>query len=248
MANVRRESKQADSLLRARAGELLGQLRARQQEDPSPIFVEFAGTPKSGKSTCIDIVSHFFRRTGFRVHAPAEGASRRTPYYLKRDLVAYNAWCASYALSHILEGVYGSDRFDLAMLDRGLFDSLAWFELLKGDGQIEKEDFDAIVSFLMREHWRKHIDCVFIFCCDDITALQRENEQKLVDDPGVAMNTAFLRRLNAAYQSVNEAYSAFMPAVHTIDTSATSSTTPRTTASGVAGCIMTIMESRLQRC
>ena len=32
-----------------------------------PVFVEFSGTPKSGKSTCIDIVSHFFRRVGFNV-------------------------------------------------------------------------------------------------------------------------------------------------------------------------------------
>ncbi len=25
-----------------------------------PVIIEFSGTPKSGKSTCIDIVSHFF--------------------------------------------------------------------------------------------------------------------------------------------------------------------------------------------
>ena len=43
-----------------------------------PVFVEFSGTPKSGKSTCIDIVSHFFRRVGFNVLAPTEGASKRT--------------------------------------------------------------------------------------------------------------------------------------------------------------------------
>ena len=69
-----------------------------------PLFVEFAGTPKSGKSTCIDTVSHFFRRLGYNVLAPTEGASKRTPYYLKDDLVAFNAWSATYALTHILEG------------------------------------------------------------------------------------------------------------------------------------------------
>jgi putative protein kinase ArgK-like GTPase of G3E family len=45
-----------------------------------PFFVEFSGTPKSGKSTCIDIVSHFFRRMQYKVLAPSEGASKRTPY------------------------------------------------------------------------------------------------------------------------------------------------------------------------
>ena len=100
-----------------------------------PLFVEFAGTPKSGKSTCIDTVNHFFRRLGYKVLAPTEGASKRTPYYLKDDLVAFNAWSATYALTHILEGRFGSDQYHLVIMDRGLFDALAWFELLK-----QKED------------------------------------------------------------------------------------------------------------
>ena len=44
-----------------------------QQVQP-PVFIEFAGTPKSGKSTCIDTVSHFFRRTGYKVLAPNRGS------------------------------------------------------------------------------------------------------------------------------------------------------------------------------
>lgn len=90
-----------------------------------PLFVEFAGTPKSGKSTCIDTVSHFFRRLDYKVLAPTEGASKRTPYYLKKNLVAFNAWSASYALTHILEGRYGSDEYHIVILGRGLFDALA---------------------------------------------------------------------------------------------------------------------------
>ena len=96
------------------------------QENPLPFFVEFAGTPKSGKSSCIEIVRHFFRRVGFRILAPTEGASRRTPYYLKNNLPAFNTWSASYALTHVLEGKYDAeDRYQIALLDRGLFDALA---------------------------------------------------------------------------------------------------------------------------
>ena len=63
-----------------------------------PFSLSSQGLPKSGKSTCIDIVSHFFRRLDFKVLAPSEGASRRTPYYLKDDWFAYNTWSPSYAL------------------------------------------------------------------------------------------------------------------------------------------------------
>ena len=82
-----------------------------------PLFVEFAGTPKSGKSTCIDTVNHFFRRLGYKILAPTEGASKRTPYYLKDDYVAFNAWSATYALTHILEGRYGTDEYHIVILD-----------------------------------------------------------------------------------------------------------------------------------
>lgn len=109
--------------IKARAEQVLEGLRENQQE--RAVFIEFAGTPKSGKSTCIGIVHHFFRRVGFKVLAPAEGASKRTPYYLRDNWMAFNTWSASYALMHVLEGRYGSDRYDLAILDRGLFDALA---------------------------------------------------------------------------------------------------------------------------
>ena len=127
-----------------------------------PLFVEFAGTPKSGKSTCIDTVNHFFRRLGYKVLAPTEGASKRTPYYLKEDLVAFNAWSAAYALTHILEGRYGSDEYHLVIMDRGLFDALAWFELLRDQDRITSEHCSTIQDFLLVSHWQDLIDMVFL--------------------------------------------------------------------------------------
>ncbi|MBV9993508.1 MAG: hypothetical protein JOZ72_19705 [Alphaproteobacteria bacterium] len=76
----------------------------------SPLIVEFSGSPKSGKSTNIDIVQHFFKRSGFTVWAPTEGASKRTPYILKRDLVAFNAWSLNYAISELLLSHHNVDK------------------------------------------------------------------------------------------------------------------------------------------
>lgn len=238
------QTARALAVLKERAHALKKMLSEKQGGNPYPFLFEFAGTPKSGKSTCIDIISHFFRRTGFGVHAPTEGASKRTPYFLKPDVVAYNAWCASYALSHILESVYGPDKFELAILDRGLFDSLAWFELATIQGRLTEEDRDAIASFLMVAQWRKHINCVFMFHCDHTTALQREYEHKLIDEPGLAMNADFLTKLNTAYESVRERYSISMPVLHVIDTSGSKSTTPISTASQIATHIMDCMEGK----
>ena len=171
-----------------------------------PLFVEFAGTPKAGKSTCIDTVNHFFRRLGYKILAPTEGASKRTPYYLKDDYVAFNAWSATYALTHILEGRYGTDEYHIVILDRGLFDALAWFELLKENDDITSEDCSAIQQFLLVGHWRELVDVVFLFQTDPATSLERENQNKLIEEPGRAMNPDFLSNLNSAYDATRGQY------------------------------------------
>ena len=227
--------------LRERAEQILAGLRDAPIE--RPVFVEFAGTPKSGKSTCIEIVRHFFRRLEYKVLAPAEGASRRTPYYLKDDLIAFNTWSASYALMHVLEGLHGSDRYDLAILDRGLFDALAWFELLASRGEISGGVRDQVQSFLQIEYWRSTIDAVLLFRTDAETAMTRENSDKLISEPGQAMNPSFLADLNGAYGRVETKYADQFSRFESIDTSEVAGTSPETTAEHVAHIILDVFEN-----
>ena len=221
--------------LRERAKRVLAERRR-------PVFIEFAGTPKSGKSTCIEIVRHFFRRLDYKVLAPAEGASRRTPYYLKDDLFAFNTWSASYALMHVLEGLHGSDQYDLAILDRGLFDALVWFELLASRGEISGEVRDHVQSFLQIEYWRSAIDAVLLFTTNAETAMARENSNKLISESGKAMNPAFLDELNDAYGQVQSRYAGEFTRFESIDTSDSAGTNPETTAERVANLILDIFD------
>ena len=216
--------------------------RLRDQPRDRPVFVEFSGSPKSGKSTCIDIVGHFFRRQGFRILAPTEGASKRTPYYLKENLVAFNTWSASYALNHIFDGLYSADRYDISILDRGLFDALVWFELLSTKGDITEEVAEKIHNFLLIEDWRAVIDAVFLFQADPDTSMDRENKDKLVEDTGRAMNPDFLADLNEAYGSVRDRYSSCFPRFEVIDTSVTEGTTPKSTAIEVTRMILDLFD------
>lgn len=226
--------------LRERAEGALKALRAPTR----PVFVEFAGTPKSGKSTCIEIVRHFFRRLDYRVLTPAEGASQRTPYYFKakNDLIAFNTWSASYALMHVLEGLHGPDQYDLAILDRGLFDALAWFELLAARNDISDDVRDQVQSFLQIDHWRSAIDAVLLFKTDAETAMARENSDKLISEPGQAMNKEFLGELNGAYGAVQAKYAGQFSRFESIDTSEAANTSPERTAEHVADIILDVFE------
>lgn len=229
--------------LRQKAESVKASLDALPDGPERPIFIEFSGTPKSGKSTCIDIVAHFFRRLGFRVLAPTEGASKRTPYYLKDDLIAFNTWSASYALTHIVEGLHSSDKYHLAILDRGLFDSLAWFQLLLNRGEITQSDCARIQDFLLIEKWSSAIDYVFLFTADPGTSLERENRFTLINEPGRAMNRQFLDELNLAYDEVRERYGNEFRGFQTLDTSDVQATTPQTTAAQVVDLILDQFQS-----
>lgn len=235
--------------LRERAAKVLRALQqdhVQPDERRRPMFIEFSGTPKSGKSTCIDIVAHFFRRSGFKVLAPAEGASRRTPYYLKDNWMAFNTWSASYALMHVLEGLYGSDRYDLAILDRGLFDALAWFELLAARQEISPIERDQVQGFLQIAHWRSNIDAVMLFTTDAATAMEREHRNTLIDAPGTAMNDQTLRDLNDAYLKVESKYAEQFSRFERIDTSESANTNPQSTAAYVATTILKSFEASLE--
>ena len=227
--------------LRERAIATLKNLQSEPRE--RPVFVEFSGTPKSGKSTCIEIVSHFFHRVGFNVLAPTEGASKRTPYFLKDDWVAFNTWSASYALTHILEGLYHSDKYQLAILDRGLFDALAWFQLLQTNNDISDEVCDTIQNFLLVDNWRSKIDSVFLFTADPDTSMDRENRDKLIDELGRAMNPQSLQRLNLAYEKVREVHGSRFRNFHPINTSNSEGTTAQFTAAQVANAILDLFET-----
>ena len=199
-----------------------------------PVFVEFSGSPKSGKSTCIDIVAHFFRRMGFNVLAPTEGASKRTPYYLRSDLVAFNTWSASYALTHVLEGLYHSDEYNLAILDRGLFDALAWFEYLRREGKMPDDDCTKVQEFIRIDHWRSVIDAVFLFTADPETSMRRENADKLISEPGLVMNPDTLASLMAALEQARQSFGSEFRNFIEVDTSDGKGTSPKSTAQVVA--------------
>ena len=160
--------------------------------------------------------------------------------------MAFNTWSASYALMHVLEGLHGSDRYDLAILDRGLFDALAWFELLATRGAISPEDRDNVQSSLQIEQWRTVIDEVFLFRTDPETSLDREHRYKLIREHGQAMNPKFLANLKLAYDSVEEKYSIGFGRFQNGDTSNSAGTSPKSTAGEVAAQIVAILEEDLK--
>ena len=146
---------------------------------------------------------------------------------------------------HVLEGLHGPDQYDLAILDRGLFDALAWFEFLADTKQTSEDVRNQVQAFLCIDDWRDKIDAVLLFKTDAATSLDRENRDKLTSQTGSAMNSTVLNNLNSAYDAVHRKYVDDFSTVKIVDTSDSKGTEPQSTAFDVANIILGVFEDKL---
>jgi len=165
---------------------------------PRAFVIEFAGTPKSGKSTSVEAIRHFFSRHGFRVHVLAERASV-CPIPMKGHLF-FNAWCASSMLAELLANV--ETETDIIVVDRGLFDALVWLTLQEKRGELNAAEARTIEAFVLLDRWRALIDLAVIMGVSPEEALSRENSQRITRKHGSIMNPEVLAAIT---ESVNEA-------------------------------------------
>jgi predicted NUDIX family phosphoesterase len=167
-----------------------------------PFVIEFAGTPKSGKSTSVEAIRHFFTRQGFRVHVLVERASV-CPIPMKGHLF-FNTWCASTMLAELLENI--ETQTDLIIVNRGIFDALVWLTLQRQRGELTSEEAGVIESFLLLPRWRSLIDLAVVMNVSPEEAMTRENSARLSSKPGSIMNPDVLAAISAAVGTTVKQY------------------------------------------
>lgn len=227
-----------------RIGKKAEAIQARLNELRAPVIIEFSGSPKSGKTTNIDIIEHFFKRSKFKVWAPSEGASKRTPYNLRRDLVAFNSWSLNYAISELLLSYHNIDMPHLVILDRGPFDSLAWMGVLQHDKKLSPEDYAVIRNFALLPKWADVIDRIYLFTCAPDISLERENALKLTERSGLAMNSGMLENLLQQYTSLAKNESKY-PVVTVSTDNTTGKDGPKNSAFAIVSDLLECFSKRL---
>ncbi|QGZ93204.1 hypothetical protein [Terricaulis silvestris] len=181
--------------------------------------IEFAGTPKAGKSTAVEAVRHFFSRQNFRVHILSERAAQ-CPIPMKGHLF-FNTWCATSMLAELLENI--ETDTDIIIVDRGIFDSLVWLLLQRERGELTQEEADTIEAFLLLERWRSLIDLSIVMSVDADTAMKREVAQRITKKPGSIMNTDVLNAITRSVRTATDKYEKDFPKILSLDTSGSSS-------------------------
>ena len=181
---------------------------------PRAFVVEFAGTPKSGKSTSVEAIRHFFRRHDFSVHVLTERAAQ-CPIPMKGHLF-FNTWCATTMLAELLQNV--DTETDIIIADRGLFDALIWFQTQTKRGELSEEELTNIENFLLMDRWKNLFDLVVVLHARASKALERENAQRITQRAGSIMNTSMLETLSDAVGNAVDSYEDKFKKIIVIDT------------------------------
>lgn len=190
----------------------------QEHRQKRPIVIEFSGSPKAGKTSCINSLELFLKRNGFSVSIVQERASV-CPVSDKQSPM-FNLWTACMSLAGLIGTLENKKtQVDVLILDRGIFDALCWFQWLVNNEKMEKRQKEITENFLLMEELVKCIDIVFAFCVEPPISIEREYATLLTDKPGSIMNERVLSEYLEAIEHTIENKSIFFHKVFKIETS-----------------------------
>jgi len=183
-----------------------------------PIVIEFCGSPKSGKSSCINSLSLFLRRNNFRTKVLTERASV-CPVTDKYD-PNFNIWTVCSAIAELVESLSNNSKdYDVIILDRGIFDALCWFNWLKGNDSLDQASFDSLETFLVMSKWRAVIDLIYVFTATPEVSMEREYASLLTRKLGSIMCDDALSSYKLCVEKMAVKYKSVFQGIEIYDTS-----------------------------
>ena len=182
-----------------------------------PIVIEFCGSPKSGKTSCITSLNIFLKRNGYKTRILTERASV-CPISNKHDPL-FNIWTACSSIAGISEHISsGIDKVDIIIADRGIFDSLCWFEWQLSKRYLDPDNYKALKQFLTMKFWRRYVDLIYVFKVEPEISMEREYANLLTRKTGSIMNKNILSEYNKAICRATANYKGLFKNIDIIDT------------------------------
>ena len=209
-----------ENIFEQKAQKILSYLKTHVRYDesflPRPFFVEITGPPASGKTTTITELDKFFRRQGFRVLRPQEGAEAIR--HIERTTPLYNIRTGLYALELLLDISHGH-QYDLVIFDRCVFDAYCWMTYWAEKEKLSEGEKSLIQNFFLFWLWADKIDAAYFMICDVEIAMRRELRIALSEKLGETTNPKTVATLRERYLCAYDVLSPQHRQLSLIDTS-----------------------------
>ena len=147
-------------------------------------IVEFAGTPRAGKTTALNGLKEYLEGRGLKVSVVEEQAGS-CPLERKRH-PDFNLWTASATVARMLDAA--NRKADVVLVDRGRFDALCWIGWHVESGSAAREDERVIDEYMRLGGLAEKTDLVVVMTVDpaeavrrDVAVRQRESQGQVVD-------------------------------------------------------------------
>lgn len=165
----------------------------------TPWLVEFAGTPRAGKTSVIHGLSRSLIDDGWHVHLVSEQAvCCPVP---EKDNPHFNVWTVCSTICNILEARYSSA--DIVLIDRGVFDALCWMEWHRLRAVAVGTEPDDPASLALASKFAGGlagltglIDLVVVMIVDPAQGLSRDGADRPGRQPGTIVNSRNLEAIN----------------------------------------------------
>jgi hypothetical protein len=196
--------------------------------EPGATFaVEFAGTPRSGKTTALNSLAERLAALGHTVAIIAEKASARQHTIVTPDLEvrlsapadkgnpSFSEWTVGTTFTEVL-GILANSPPDYLLIDRGEFDYACWMEAWQKAGKIRQNEAmwpRVRIDSVRRLFPQVGPHLVLALVCSPETAIRREWGNTIPPKLGPIINFDFLAAFNRAILTAVYQYSDRFPAL-----------------------------------
>lgn len=176
-------------------------LREKYGDLKTPIVVTISGSPRAGKTTCVDNLTEFLRKADLRVSSLMEPAgmiyetlkSRAEKKTLLQDRVGFVEKQYEIGTKAIQDALGSSD---VIICDRGAIDPFVWYDMYHALGMMDDERYYAFLQNLKRD--KAYIDCFYPLYAESKQAMERDYLNSLSIEPRSTMSSENIQRYNSA--------------------------------------------------
>ena len=170
-----------------------------------PLVVTLSGTPRAGKTTCIDNLFEFFKKTDLETVCLEEPAgliyqtlkNKSEKKELLKDRVGFVERQYEIGSEYINKNLNGND---IILCDRGILDTFIWYDMYYKLGMMDTKRYTEYLSKLKQKI--NYYNYFYVLYCETFESMKRDYISSLSIEPRTTMNNKNVERYNSSLLSI----------------------------------------------
>lgn len=171
----------------------------------SPIIITISGTPRAGKTTCIDNLFDFFKKADFKTICVSEPAgliyqtlkNKEEKKELLKDRVGFVDRQFELGNKLITENINNNE---LIICDRGVIDTFIWYNMYYKDALMDKDRYNKFMNNLV--NLKDYENYFYALYTNSYESMRRDYISSLCLDKRTTMNEEYIEKYNASMEEV----------------------------------------------